>query len=114
MRSATLAPLKQHRVGAGLALDGVAAVARIPDERVVAGAQERQVVAPVPVDRVVAVPPSSCLRSGAAGEPVVSVPAVERRRDAVGEGAVGLVDAHEVVAGAGVDDDPLDALCAGR
>ena len=39
-----------------------------------------------------------------------SVPAVERRWDAVGEGAVGLVDPDDIVAGAGVDGDPLDAL----
>ena len=37
--------VEQHRVGAVLALDDVAAVARIPLERVVAGAQERGVVA---------------------------------------------------------------------
>ena len=102
--------VEQHRVGAGPASDGVAAVARIPDEGVVAGAQERQVVTPVPVDRVVPEAAEQQLRSGASGEVVVSVPAVERRRDAVGEGAVGLVDPHEVVAAAGVDGDPLDAL----
>ena len=34
-----------QRVGAGLALDDVAAVARVPDERVVAGAEEGNVVA---------------------------------------------------------------------
>ena len=37
--------VEQQRVGAGLALDGVAAVARVPDERVVAGAEKRHVVA---------------------------------------------------------------------
>ena len=37
--------VEQHRVGAGLALDGVAAVAGVPDERVVAGAQQGRVVA---------------------------------------------------------------------
>ena len=35
------AAVEQHRVGAVLALDGVAAVARIPLEHVVAGAEER-------------------------------------------------------------------------
>ena len=36
------AAVEQHRVGAVLALDGVAAVARIPLEDVVAGAEERR------------------------------------------------------------------------
>ena len=42
MFSSMLAPLNTQRVGAGLALDHVAAVARVPDERVVAGAQQRR------------------------------------------------------------------------
>ncbi len=46
--------VEHHRVRAVLALDRVAAVARVPDERVVAGAEERDVVAAVAVDRVVA------------------------------------------------------------
>ena len=108
--SAAAAPLKTHRVGAGLAFDGVAAIARIPDERVVARAQLGEVVAPVAVDRVVPGAAAQLLHSGTAGEVVVSVPAVERRRDAVGEDSVALVDAHEVVAAAAVDDDPRDEL----
>ena len=40
--SSMLAPLNMQRVGAVLALDGVAAVARIPDEGVVAGAAEQR------------------------------------------------------------------------
>ena len=110
MRSAALAPLNSIVSVPARPSDGVAAVARIPDERVVAGAQERQVVAPVPVDRVVSVAAEQQLRSGASGEVVVSVPTVERRRDAVGEGAVGLVDPDEVVAAPGVDGDPPDVL----
>ena len=56
--------VEQERVEARLALDHVAAVARVPDEHVVAGAQERHVVAaaavmtsspPLPIDDVVAV-----------------------------------------------------------
>ena len=38
--------VEEHRVVAGLALDGVAAVAGVPDEGVVAGAQQGDVVAP--------------------------------------------------------------------
>ena len=100
--------VEAHRVAAGLAFDGVAAVARIPHERVVACAHERQVVASVAVDRVVAVAAEQLLDSGTAGEVVVSGATVDRRRDAVGEDAVAVVDADEVVAGAGVDDDPGD------
>ena len=37
--------VEQQRVGAVLALDDVAAVARVPEERVVAGAEQRGVVA---------------------------------------------------------------------
>ena len=102
--------VEQHRVGAEPASDGVAAVARVPDERVVAGAHQRQVVTSVPVDRVVPEATAQQLCSRASGEVVASVPAVERRRDAVGEGAVGLVDPDEIVAGTCVDGDPVDSL----
>ena len=37
--------VEHQRIGAGLALDDVAAVARVPDERVVAVAEQRDVVA---------------------------------------------------------------------
>ena len=68
--------VEQHRVGSGPAQDGVAAVARIPDEGVVACAQDCQVVTPVAVDRVVSVTAEQQLRSGASGDVVVSVFAV--------------------------------------
>ena len=55
MFSAMLAPLKIERVDAVLALDHVAAVARVPVERVVAGAQQGDVVAAAADDEVVAV-----------------------------------------------------------
>src|SRR5207247_11093590 len=41
---------------------------------------------------------------------VVSVSTVDRRRDAVCESAVALVDTHEVVAGPAVDGNARDAL----
>ena len=47
--------VEQHRVGAALALDDVAAVAGVPHEGVVAGAHEGHVVAAAAVDEVVAV-----------------------------------------------------------
>ena len=73
--------VEEHRVEAGLALDRVAAVARIPRERVVAGTEEREVVAPVAVGRVVAVAAEECLDAPAAGERVVSCAAVEGQSD---------------------------------
>ena len=81
MCSADVGAVEEHRVDAGLALDGVAAVARIPDERVVAGAQERDVVAAVAVDRVVAVAAEQGLDAPAAGERVVVCAAVQAQGD---------------------------------
>ena len=46
--------VEQERVEAGLALDRVAAVARVPDEDVVAGAERGHVVAAPADDEVVA------------------------------------------------------------
>src|SRR5262249_52077524 len=46
--------VEDHRVGPGLALDAVVAVAGVPDERVVAGAEERDVGAVAAVGEVVA------------------------------------------------------------
>ena len=76
--------VEDHRVGAGLAFDGVAAIARIPHERVVARAQLREVVAPVAVDRVVAVSAEQRLDAHGAGDRVVSGAAVERQGDRLG------------------------------
>ena len=50
--------VEHERVEAGLALDYVTAIAVVPDERVVAGAEERRVGAFAADDRVVAGPPS--------------------------------------------------------
>ena len=100
--------VEDHRVGAALAFHGVAAVARIPREAVVAGPQERGVAASVSVDRVLTRASDQRLGSGASGERVVPDSAVDRRRNGVGEDAVALVDAHGVVAAAGVDVDLRD------
>jgi hypothetical protein len=102
--------VEAHRVGAVLALDHVAAVARIPDEQVVTRAQLSDVVAFVAVDRVVAGAAEQGLRSGASEQSVVSVIAGDPRPDPVGEDAVALVDAHSVSAGPGVDGDLRDLL----
>ena len=63
--------VEAHRVGTGLAFDRVAAVARIPDEGIVAGAQQGPVVASVAVERVVALAAEQGLRSGSPGQGVV-------------------------------------------
>ena len=60
--------VEEHRVGAVLALDGVAAVAGVPDEGVVAGAQEGRVVAAAAVDEVVAVAAEQHVVAVAAGD----------------------------------------------
>jgi hypothetical protein len=97
--------VEDHRVGAVLAFDGVAAVAGIPDEVSSPLPIERTVVASVSVDRVVAVAAEQRLVAGAAGrlssrcrrsasllrasdQSVVSVSTVDRRRDGVAEDAV--------------------------
>ena len=76
--------VEAHRVGAGLAFDRVAAVARIPDERVVACAHEGPVGSSVAVDRVVPVAAEQQVGALAAGERVVTRAAVERQRDCLG------------------------------
>ena len=73
--SAMLAPLNSMVSVARLALDGVAAVAGVPDEGVVAGTHQRHVVAAAADDEVVAL---------AADQLVVAAPAVERELDRAG------------------------------
>ena len=79
--SAMCAAVEQHRVGAVLALDRVAAVARIPLERVVAGAEEGGVVALLAVDEVVAVAAEQGVVAVAAEDGVVAGAAVDRELD---------------------------------
>ena len=57
--------VKEHGVAAVLALDRVTAVAGVPDEGVVAGTHQRQIVALAAGDRVVPVAAHKPLRSGA-------------------------------------------------
>src|SRR5262245_65499031 len=64
-----------ERVEPALAIDHVAAVARVPDEQVIAVAEERHVVALAADDGVVAVTPKDDVVAGAA---------VERQVDLVG------------------------------
>ena len=112
---------------AGLALDDVAAVARVPGEAVVARAQERHVGTLVAVGDVVAVAADQGLGAAATDEIVVAVTAVERLGAAAdqrvvaalavdlrgrggGERAVGLVDAQAIVAASAVDADAADVV----
>ena len=77
MFSAMLAPLKSQTVDAVLALDRVVAVARVPLEHVVAGAEEGGVVAPVAVDEIVAVAAEQSIGAGAAEQDVVACTAIK-------------------------------------
>ena len=99
--------VEAHRVDAGLAFEGVAAVARIPDERVVARAHQRHVVAAVAVDGVVAVAAEQRLDAPATGEGVVAGAAVERQADRVGRERGGR---DRVVAAEAVDDERVGRL----
>ena len=76
--------VEHQRVGAGLALDGVAAVARVPDERVVAGAEQGHVVAAAAVDDVVAVAAEQRVVALAADDGVVAGAAVDGEADDAG------------------------------
>ena len=72
-----------------LAFDGVAAVARVPLEDVVAGAEERRVVALLAVDEVVAVAAEQQVGAVAAEDRVVAGAAVDRELDQRGQVAGG-------------------------
>ena len=102
--SLALEPLNSMRVGAVLALDGVAAVARVPLEDVVAGAQEGHVVALLAVDEVVAVAAEQQVDAVAAEDRVVAGAAVDGDLDQGGQVAGGR---EGVVAAVGVEDQVL-------
>ena len=84
---ADVGAVKNERVGTRSALDHVAAVAGIPDERIVAVAEQRVVVAPAAGDRIVA---------GAADQQIVAVTAQQN--------VVAATPVDRVVASAAVDD----------
>ena len=120
-------PVERQAVGAGLALDRVAAVARVPDDRVVARPGEDRVVAPVGIDRVGAVAAQDPVGRVGPGDGVGVGAAVEGERTGVaderigttlaGEGgrlvgredAVRLVDGERICAVAAVHDDRREA-----
>ena len=100
MFSLTLAPLKCKGVDAVLPLDDVAAVARVPDEHIVASAEDCG-VAPAPArDDVIAVAADQRVVPVAAGDRVIARAAVDGELDQGGEAVPG---GDHVVAAVGVD-----------
>ena len=91
--------VEHQRIEAVLAFDRVAAIARIPDEGVVAAAELRIVVAAAAGDDVVAVAAEQRVVAVAAGDGVVAVAAVERELDQAGEAVSG---GEDVVAAVGM------------
>src|SRR5262249_45520572 len=69
-----VAAVEDHLVGAGPALDGVAGVARVPHERVVARSQRHRVSAAAAGDGVVTVTTDEQVVAVAAGDGVVTRP----------------------------------------
>ena len=102
--------VEDERVVSRLSFDLVAAIARIPREAVVTGAEEGLVGALVPVDLVVAGSAEERLHPCAAEEIVVVVPAAEGGRLGVGEDPVRVVDAETVVPIVGLDRDPRERV----
>ena len=94
--------MEVHRVGAALPLDRVAAVTRIPHERVVAPTTKHEVIAAVTVDRVVPVTAQQRVVTVTAADRVVPWPAVDRQRS---EGRHAVARVHGVVAVAGLNVD---------
>ena len=104
------AAVEQQGVDAVLTLDHVAAVARIPLEHVVAGAEQGSIVALVAVDEVVAVAAEKEIGPVAAEDGVVAGAAVDRHADEgrqIAGGAEAVVAAvhveHKLFGGPDVD-----------
>ena len=76
--------VEHERIGAGLTLDRVAAVARVPDEHVVAVAEQGHVVAATAGDDVVAVAADQRVGALAADDGVVAGAAVDGELDLAG------------------------------
>ena len=97
-----VAAVEQHRVGARLALDHVAAVARIPLHRVATGSQHRVIVALVAVDEVVVVAAEQDVGAVTADDRVVARTSVDGDTDECGQ----VPRRREAVnATVGVDDE---------
>ena len=94
--------VEQERVGAALALDDVAAVPGIPDERVIAGTELRRVGAAASGDHIIAVAADQCVVAIAAGDRVVAGAAVQCEVDERGET---IPCGDDIVAAIGIDDE---------
>src|SRR5262249_7146163 len=96
--------VEEQRVGSGLALNGVVAVARVPLEGIVASAEEGYIIALVAIDEVVAVATQQRIVAVATQQRVVAGTAVDgdldQRREVAGGGKA-------VVAAVGVKDKVL-------
>ena len=92
--------IEDQRIGAGLALNDIAAVAGIPDERVVTVTELRHVVAATAVDDVVAVAADQRVVALATGDAVGAGTAIDGQAHDVGRQGCGT---DRVVAGTSVD-----------
>src|SRR5262249_23600812 len=102
--------IEHERIRAGLALDRVAAIARIPGERVVAVAEQGRIVAAAAGHNVVAVAAEQDVVALTSDDGVIAGAAVERdRRIADGQRRRG----ERIVAGAPRDDQRVGRLRAG-
>ena len=109
---ADIGAVEHQRIGAGLTLDHVAAVTRIPDEGVVAVAEQRDIVAATADHGVVAVAAYQGVVALASGDGVVAGTAIDREADDTGREA-GSGD--DVVASTAIDDElVVGSLGAGK
>ena len=90
--SLMFAPLNMKRVETVLAINDIAAVAGIPDERVVTVAESRGVAATAAGDHVVAVAAKKRVIAVAAGDRVIAGAAIDRELDEAGEAIAGGED----------------------
>ena len=73
--------VEQQRIGAVAAFDDVAAIARIPLERIVSGAEECDVIALIAVDEIVSVAADQRVVAGTAEDRVIAAAAINRERE---------------------------------
>ena len=78
---ANVGAVEQQRIGAVLAFDDVAAIARIPLKRIVSGAEECGVTALIAVDEIVSVAADQEVVAGAAEDRVIAAAAINRERE---------------------------------
>src|SRR5262245_58607576 len=96
--------VEHERIEAVLAFDDIAAVARIPNERIVPGAEPRRVGAAAAGDDVIAIAAEQRVVAVAAGDGVVASAAVDGELDQAGEPVSG---GDDVVTAIGVENEVL-------